>query len=350
MPLVRRLEHARRDARQPSVRARRGRAASQRRRCPVAEPLDRRSAADGVATACRAASASSIACSAAAWCRARSCCSAASRASASRRSCLPLRRRHRHARRRSRPSCTPRARSRPTSSACAPRGSAWPASSGGSHRVLAETTSSAIVGAAEATKPALLIVDSVQTLTSDELEGPAGSVGQVREQRGACCRRTPRASGVPVIARRPRDQGRQPGRAQDARAPRRRRADARGRALRPATACCARPRTASARPRRSASSRWRPTACARSPTRARAFLRVGLARRPGCRRRRHARGQPAAAGRGPGAGRADARCLRRGGRSPASTASGWRCCWPFSAGAPASAWPATTSTPASSAA
>jgi DNA repair protein RadA/Sms len=46
--------------------------------------------------------------------------------------------------------------------------------------VLPETNVERIVAAAEATQPGLLIVDSIQTLTTDELEGPAGSVGQVR--------------------------------------------------------------------------------------------------------------------------------------------------------------------------
>jgi DNA repair protein RadA/Sms len=46
--------------------------------------------------------------------------------------------------------------------------------------VLPETSVERIVAAAAATQPGLLIVDSIQTLTTDELEGPAGSVGQVR--------------------------------------------------------------------------------------------------------------------------------------------------------------------------
>ena len=46
--------------------------------------------------------------------------------------------------------------------------------------VLAETSVERIVAAAEATAPALLVVDSIQTLTTDELDGPQGSVGQVR--------------------------------------------------------------------------------------------------------------------------------------------------------------------------
>jgi DNA repair protein RadA/Sms len=39
----------------------------------------------------------------------------------------------------------------------------------------------AIVDHARATRPALVVVDSIQTMTVDELDGPAGSVGQVRE-------------------------------------------------------------------------------------------------------------------------------------------------------------------------
>ena len=46
--------------------------------------------------------------------------------------------------------------------------------------VLPETSVERIVAAAESGMPALLVVDSIQTLTADELEGPAGSVGQVR--------------------------------------------------------------------------------------------------------------------------------------------------------------------------
>lgn len=48
-------------------------------------------------------------------------------------------------------------------------------------QVLAETSLEAVVAAAESADPRLLVVDSVQTLTVDGLDGPAGSVGQVRE-------------------------------------------------------------------------------------------------------------------------------------------------------------------------
>jgi len=47
--------------------------------------------------------------------------------------------------------------------------------------ILAESEVGRIVEATLAAQPALVIVDSVQTVTVDELDGPAGSVGQVRE-------------------------------------------------------------------------------------------------------------------------------------------------------------------------
>ena len=56
----------------------------------------------------------------------------------------------------------------------------------------------AIVAAATAAQPALLIVDSIQTLTCDGLNGPAGSVGQVREA-AARLGTFARAAGVPVV-------------------------------------------------------------------------------------------------------------------------------------------------------
>src|SRR4029077_9589728 len=47
--------------------------------------------------------------------------------------------------------------------------------------VLAEGEVGRIVEIARATAPAPVIVDSLQTVRADELDGPAGSVGQVRE-------------------------------------------------------------------------------------------------------------------------------------------------------------------------
>ncbi|MCU0482950.1 MAG: DNA repair protein RadA [Chloroflexi bacterium] len=47
--------------------------------------------------------------------------------------------------------------------------------------VLAENEVGRVVEAARAARPLLLVVDSIQAATLDELDGPAGSVGQVRE-------------------------------------------------------------------------------------------------------------------------------------------------------------------------
>ena len=68
----------------------------------------------------------------------------------------------------------------------------------GALTVLAGTDVSAIVTAAAAASPALLVVDSIQTVELDGLDGPPGSVGQVREsaiQLGAFARE----QGVPVL-------------------------------------------------------------------------------------------------------------------------------------------------------
>jgi DNA repair protein RadA/Sms len=65
-------------------------------------------------------------------------------------------------------------------------------------RVVAETEVGRIVALARAEPPALLLVDSVQTIASDELDGPPGSVGQVRE----CTLRLmelAKADGIPVV-------------------------------------------------------------------------------------------------------------------------------------------------------
>jgi len=53
--------------------------------------------------------------------------------------------------------------------------------SGASIAVLAEHDIGRIVEQARLTRPALVVVDSIQTATVDELDGAAGSVGQVRE-------------------------------------------------------------------------------------------------------------------------------------------------------------------------
>lgn len=65
-------------------------------------------------------------------------------------------------------------------------------------RVLAETEVEAILGHAAELVPALLIVDSVQTVTVSGLEGPPGSVGQVREATARLVDFA-KTSGVPVL-------------------------------------------------------------------------------------------------------------------------------------------------------
>ncbi|MBV9282783.1 MAG: DNA repair protein RadA [Chloroflexi bacterium] len=47
--------------------------------------------------------------------------------------------------------------------------------------ILAETDVDAIIGAAQQMEPALLVVDSIQTVQTADLDSPSGSVGQVRE-------------------------------------------------------------------------------------------------------------------------------------------------------------------------
>ncbi len=65
-------------------------------------------------------------------------------------------------------------------------------------RVVAETGVQRIVELARSERPGLLVVDSIQTVASDELDGPPGSVGQVRE---AALRlmELAKADGVPVV-------------------------------------------------------------------------------------------------------------------------------------------------------
>ena len=64
--------------------------------------------------------------------------------------------------------------------------------------VLPETSVERIIAAADVSNPQLLIVDSIQTLTADDLEGPAGSVGQVRSS-AARLQAYAKENGVPVI-------------------------------------------------------------------------------------------------------------------------------------------------------
>jgi DNA repair protein RadA/Sms len=65
-------------------------------------------------------------------------------------------------------------------------------------QALAATELESILSAADAIEPGLLVIDSVQTLTAEGLESPAGSVGQVREVAGRVGAWA-RDRGVPVI-------------------------------------------------------------------------------------------------------------------------------------------------------
>ena len=122
---------------------------------------------------------SSTACSAAGSCPVRCSSSAASPASGSRRCCSRSRA---ASPRRTAPCSTRPARSPPGSSDCVrpdsasaqdrPRTRSW------SSRRARSARSSRRLGTR---RPALVVVDSIQTMTVDELDGPAGSVGQVRE-------------------------------------------------------------------------------------------------------------------------------------------------------------------------
>ncbi len=65
-------------------------------------------------------------------------------------------------------------------------------------RVVAETGVGRIVDLAREEMPGLLVIDSIQTVTSEELDGPPGSVGQVREAAQRLMELA-KAEGVPVI-------------------------------------------------------------------------------------------------------------------------------------------------------
>jgi DNA repair protein RadA/Sms len=65
-------------------------------------------------------------------------------------------------------------------------------------RVVAEREVGRIAETARAERPVILVVDSIQTIASDELDGPAGSVGQVREA-AARLQQLAKDHGVAVI-------------------------------------------------------------------------------------------------------------------------------------------------------
>ena len=64
--------------------------------------------------------------------------------------------------------------------------------------LLAETDVQRILEHVDALKPDLLIVDSIQTVTSSDIESPAGSVGQIR-QSTAHFQHLAKTTGIPVL-------------------------------------------------------------------------------------------------------------------------------------------------------
>ena len=263
-----------------------------RRRCP--RPATRRGSAG------RSASASWTGSWAAGWSPGRSCCSAASPASASPRSCSRSRPgiartggpgavRHRRGVGRARSGCAPRASAWPRDPSARRCGSSRRRASGGSTEL------------ARARLPGLLVVDSVQTVASEELDGPPGSVGQVRESTLRLMELA-KGEGVPVVlVGHVTKDGTLAG-------PKtlEHLVDVvlSSRATGPAAcASCARRRTGTGRPRRSACSRWGSAASRRSPTRPGRSSPSTTARRPGSVVAPVLEGSPAAARRGPGAGR-----------------------------------------------
>ena len=213
---------------------------------------------------------------------------------------------------------------------CARAGSAW---RGSAVRVLAEIQLEKIMATIEAERPAVCVIDSIQTVYSEALTSAPGSVAQVREC-AAQLTRLAKASGTTVDPGRPRHQGGRAGRAARAGAHRRHRALLRGRhpLELPPGAGDQEPVRRGQRDRRVRDDREGPEG-RRQPER---DLPVDP-RRPGRRllRAGHARGHAAAAGGDAGAGR-HRRARARAGCRSASTATGWRCCWRCCTAMPAS--------------
>ena len=131
----------------------------------------------------------------------------------------------------------------------------------------AESELSALLGHVDAVRPGLLIVDSVQTISSAEVDGAAGGVTQVRAMAGALVALA-KERGLPVMLVGHVTKDGNDGRPAGAGAPGGRRA-ARSRATgTPRCAWCAGSRTGSARPTRSAASSCATPASSACPTRA----------------------------------------------------------------------------------
>ena len=192
-------------------------------------------------------------------------------------------------------------------------------------QVVAESEVGRIVELARELRPAVLVVDSIQTVTSDELEGPAGSVGQVRE----CALRlmeVAKQDGIAVIlvGHVTKDGSLAGPKTLE------HLVDAvlslEGERTGDHAPACGRPRTASARPRRSASSRWPSAAWPRWP------IRAGPSWPQPTSTPRAAWPAPRSRGRGRSWSRSRpwsrrAATAARGGRRRASTPIAWRCWW-----------------------
>ena len=187
--------------------------------------------------------------------------------------------------------------------------------------ILAETELDAVCATLERERPAVCVIDSVQTLWSAEIGSAPGSVVAGARGGGAAPARLEggRRRDVP---RRPRDEGRLGRRPARARAPRRLRPAVRGRPLPrpPHPARGQEPLRLDERARRLRDDRRRPRRRARPVGGLRPHAR-GRGRRG---RHLHARGDAAAAARDPGARRARPTSRCRGGSAPASTRSASR--------------------------
>ena len=145
------------------------------------------------------------------------------------------------------------------------------ASAGGACASWPSTTSGGSSRSRGPSGPALVIVDSIQTATVDELDGPAGSVGQVRE---SALRLMELAKGdgiaVVLVGHVTKDGSIAGPKTLE------HLVDAvislEGERLRGPAARCGPPRTGSARPTRSACSRWPRSGCCEVADPARAFL------------------------------------------------------------------------------
>ena len=193
MPHLRRVEHARRDRRPRRARARRRRGPRRgsRGRRPRRAPTTRTPS-----SAVRSGSASWTGSWAAASSPGRSCWWAASPGSAS----PPCSSRSRPGSPRRRPGAVRHRRGvhEPGAAACRATRARRGTHRRGRRRSSPRPSVGRITELVRAARPGLLVMDSVQTVASEELDGPPGSVGQVRESTLRLMELA-KAEGVPVV-------------------------------------------------------------------------------------------------------------------------------------------------------